>query len=323
MSGAGRTRARPTVFGIVVVVALVAAAVVRPQVADPSVTGLVWAGLLGAVLLGVIWPLLAVRLVGVQIVNSPDDLVVGQLGSLELELSGRASGLAVGVTGSGASVIDMVAPGRVRVPLTIGHRGAYRQVRIDLGSDAPFGILWVSRSRVVELPHQLLVGPSVEAVDAMPRELAGQWSDPLPLGAGSNGEAVRSVRPYVTGDPVHLVHWPSTARIGSLVVRELEPPATRGLAVVVDLGGERDDPDLVEQVASRAAGAARSARSRGARVVLCTVEHSGPVAAEAPDELAVQRRLALAVHGAPPDAPDGWPALRLSPGSVPTTAAGR
>ena len=49
----GRTQLRPTVFGIVVVVLLIAAGLLRPSVADPSVTGLVWAGLLGAVLLAV------------------------------------------------------------------------------------------------------------------------------------------------------------------------------------------------------------------------------------------------------------------------------
>lgn len=333
-----RTQARPTVFGLVVTVLLVVAAIVRPPVADPSVTGLVLAGLFGALVLGIVWPLVTVRTIGLRVVAAPSDLVVGQLATLELELTGRASGLSIGATGAGAAVVDVVAPGRIRIPLTVSQRGVYRRVRIDVGSDAPFGILWATRARAVELPRQLLVGPGTQPLDAHPGELPGDLQDPLPSGAGSTGEAVRSVRPYVTGDPAHLVHWPSTARIGALVVRELEPPAARGLAIVVDLtarpasgggpvvgaadrGLESGSDDVasvdavsVDLAAARAAGAAESARAKGARVVLCTVEATGPVVAEAPDDLAVQRRLALAIEGAPPAPPEGWPVLSVAVG---------
>ncbi len=313
-----RTKLRPTVFGLAVAVVLLIAGVLRPSVADPSVTGLVWAGLLGALLLGIVWPMIAVRLIKVRIVAAPQDLVVGQLSSLELELSTRASGLAIGCTGSGTSVIDVVSPGVVRIPLTIATRGAYRWIRIDVGSDAPFGIMFANRTRLVALRRQLLVGPVSASERIAARELAGDLQDPSPSGHGSSGEAVRSVRPYVTGDPSHLVHWPSTARVGSLVVRELEPPATRGLAIVVDLtplasGGDTAVPDQeVERAASRAAGIAEAALDEGARVLLSTVEGSGPVLAEVADLLDVRRRLALAVAGAPSAAPEDWPSVRIA-----------
>jgi len=331
-----RTQLRPTVFGMVVALVLVVAAALRPPVADPSVTGLVWAGLAGAVALGVIWPVINVRMIGVRAVAAPADLVVGQLATVELELTGRASGLSIGATGSGAAVIDVVSPGVIRIPLTIAHRGAYQRIRVDVGSDAPFGVLFANRTRLVDLPRQLLVGPEPVAHPAVPGELPGDLQEPMPSGHGSTGEAVRSVRPYVVGDPSHLVHWPSTARTGSLVVRELEPPSAKGLAIVVDLrppGAVADpasaapassassstsaapDPqamDLaVETTAGRAAGAAASAMERGARVVLCTVEASGPVVAEVADALGVSRRLALAVSADPPAAPEGWPTLHL------------
>lgn len=337
-----RTLVRPTVFGLAVAVVLLAAGVLRPAVADPSVTGLVWAGLLGALLLGMVWPIVTVRLVKVRIVAAPQDLVVGQLSSLELELSTRASGLAIGCTGSGTSIVDVVSPGATRIPVTISARGAYRWIQIDVGSDAPFGIMWANRTRLVALPRQLLVGPESARESVALSELPGDLQDPSPSGHGSSGEAVRSVRPYVTGDPSHLVHWPSTARVGSLVVRELEPPATRGLAVVVDLtpldppdvpsehtargdvtthfGGEGTG-DPVEVAASRAAGIAESALDSGARVLLCTVESSGPVSAEVADLLDVRRRLALAVEGTPSSPPDDWPTVRIVAGLVAASAA--
>ncbi len=340
----GRTQLRPTVFGVVVAALLVVAGILRPSVADPSVTGLVWAGLLGALLLGLVWPAVTVRLVKVRIVAAPQDLVVGQLSSLELELTTRASGLSVGCTGSGTSVVDAVSPGVVRIPVSISARGAYRWIRIDVGSDAPFGIMWANRSRLVALPRQLLVGPESRREHVTLTELPGDLHDPSPTGHGANGEAVRSVRPYVTGDPSHLVHWPSTARVGSLVVRELEPPATRGVAIVVDLtplaatsppsarlpsrnrrDGTTSESDLpmaagvagavdpVEAAASRAAGIAEVALDEGARVLLSTVESSGPVVAEVADLLDVRRRLALAVAGAPSSPPDDWPVVRIAP----------
>lgn len=313
MTGRPRTSARPTVFGIVVLVLLVAGLALRPPVADPSVTGLVWAGLFGAALLGVIWPLVTVRILGVRVAVAPTDLVVGQLVTLELELTGRASGLSIGATGSGTSVIDVVSPGTVHIPFSVARRGAFQQVRIDVASDAPFGIVQARVTRLVDVPHQLLVGPAAEACRVQPAELPAELTESTPSGSGVTGDSVRTVRPYVVGDPAHLVHWPSTARTGSLVVRELEPPAARGIAIVVDLGmpGETDD-ELVERCAARAAGAAHQALDAGARVVMCTAEAGGPVIAESPDELTVRRRLALAVPGRPAAPPSGWPTLHLS-----------
>lgn len=323
------SRVRPTVFGIAVAVVIVVAAILRPSVADPSVTGFVWAGLLGAVVLGVAWPIVAVRSLGVRVVSAPTDLVVGELTTIELELTGRASGLSIGATGSEAVVVDVVSPGTIRIPATISARGRYSRLSVDVASDAPFGIAWVQRSRLVDLPRPMLVGPATIPVAATPHELAGMMQEPLPQGQGTSGESVRTVRPYVTGDPAHLVHWPTSARVGSLVVREMEPPATRALAVVVDLtdrspagdagtghSGSGDVATRVEVAAGQAVGLVESALMQGARVVLCTAEAAGPVAAEVPDLLAARRRLALATAGSPALAPEDWPSIRVTPDGV-------
>lgn len=325
---------RPTIFGAVVVLVLGVTIVLQRAVADPSVAGLVWAGLAAAAALGAVWPIITVRSVGMRIVQAPSDLVVGQLGSLEIELTGRASGLTVRCTGSPLLVVDVVSPGVTRIPIEVAARGAYRSIRVDVGSDAPFGIAVAMRRRTLELPRQLLVGPASIPVDPALGELVGQRIDALPRGVSMSGELVRSVRPYVSGDPSHLVHWPTTARVGSLVVRELDPPVATGLAIIVDLTAPRTQrtsgadrsaltsgPEqgielgafiAIEQAASRAAGAAESALASGARVVLCTVEDSGPVVDEVSDLLAVRRRLSLAVDGATPGAPHGWPTLLIS-----------
>ena len=354
-----RTELHPTIFVVVVVAVLVVTLAPRVAVADPSVAGLVWAGLVDAAVLGALWPMVTVRAVGMRIVHAPTDLVVGQLGSLEIELTGRASGLTVRCTGSPLLVADVISPGVTRIPIEVAARGAYRGIRIDVGSDAPFGIAVALRRRTLALPRQLLVGPASVSVDAPVGELVGEQTDTLPRGVSMSGESVRAVRPYVVGDPSHLVHWPTSARVGTLVVRELEPPVATGLAIVVDLtaprpvgaaprpaspaasvmqkasvralsapqnggGGSGGDGQgiglgaflAVEHAAAHAAGAAELALAQGARVVLCTVEGPGPVVDEVADLLGVRRRLASAVDGPPPAAPDGWPTLRIS--AIPT-----
>ncbi len=309
----GRCTVRPTVFGLVVVLVLAVGLLLRPATADPSVTGLVAAALAGAVALGCIWPVIVVRNVGIAVRRAPRDLVVGQLGSLELELSGRASGLSLACTGSGVTVVDVSSPGTVRLPLTIAARGVYRKILVDVASDAPFGVLWVRRTRVVELPVELLVAPVPEPWVVPALELAGHDQAVAPIGAANRGEVVRSVRPYVVGDPAHLVHWPTSAHSGALVVRELEPPTVEGVALVLDLSRVDLEPSEVEQVVARAAGAAGDLLDRGARVVLCSSEVTGPVTGEVTEQLGLRRRLARAVPGPAGSVPDGWPRHVVAP----------
>jgi uncharacterized protein (DUF58 family) len=160
----------------------------------------------------------------------------------------------------------------------------------------------------VALPAEIRVAPRPLTVDwfATGTKLEG-IRDPR-TSAGWAGEVVRSVRPYAPGDPAHLVHWPSTARRGSLVVKELEPPSAVGQAIVVDL---RDLGEHRERAASYAAGAARAVLAAGGSLVLCTAEESGPRTARATSMLEVGRRLARAVEGLPGPAPDGWPVVEI------------
>ena len=308
-----RTQVRPTVFGIVLAVLVAAGLVLRPPTADPSVTGLVVAGLLGALVVGVVWPVVVTRRLDVTVAASPPELIAGQLGSLEVELSGRASALALSCTGTGMTVLDIAAPGIVRLPLSVRARGVYRAVQVDIGSDAPFGIVRAQHTRVVELPTELLVGPVPIDHALAPSELRGDETIAATAGASLRGDSVRSVRPYVPGDPPHLVHWPTTARTGEVVVRELDPPAAVGLAVVVDLRDPTGSGDP-ERAASLAQGAVERLLATASRVVLCTAEAGGPVTAEVLTPAESRARLARAVDGIPGAVPEGWPSRVVAAG---------
>ena len=336
----GKTVFRPTIFGLLLVAVLTTTLLIGFAVADPTAAALVWAGLAAVAAFGALWPLITVRSVGIEILSAPTDLVVGQLGSVQVKLTGRASGLTLRCSGSPLLLADLVSPGLVQVPLEVSTRGAYSSIRLDLGSDAPFGIALALRTRTLKLPRRLLVGPVTLPQTARVGDLVGPQSLNLPRGLATSGESVRSVRPYTSGDPQHLVHWPSTARLGSLVVKELEPPVATGLAIVLDLSltseagsselGSSEDGSSepgavisrVEDAASRAAGLAENALAQGARVVLCTAQADGPVSAEVSSLLHLRRRLALAVAGMPAAAPTDWPAVVVRPAVAVETAVG-
>jgi uncharacterized protein (DUF58 family) len=177
-------------------------------------------------------------------------------------------------------------------------------VRIELRTSAPLGVFVRTRVVRVELPVELAVAPrpTVETPSLSERPGEGVATVPSMLGPRA-GDTVRSVRPYVAGDAARLVHWPTSARRGTLVVREHEPPAAVGVALVVDLNGTRDD---VEQAASRAAGIGRATLAAGGGLWCCTSEAGGPVSAMVVDVRDLNRRLARARDGEPGAPPPGW-----------------
>lgn len=317
-SRAARTTLRPTIFGMVLLLMLSAAWVLRPPVADPAVTGLVFGGLAGALALGMFWPVVMLGLVRMRVSDSPSDLVVGQLASVEVELKGMARGMSVSVVGSTVTTTDLASPATELVPVAFVDRRVYRRLELEVGSDAPFGVMWATRRLSVDLPALIYVGPQSDLNWVEPERASGDVTRSDSIRGQVLGETVRSVRPYVPGDPAHLVHWPTTARAGSLVVREFEPPTDEALAIVVDLGarlvdGSEADSESREAAARRAAGLAETALARGVRVVLCTAQEAGPVTCEVPDLTAARRQLAAAIVGQPGRAPVGWPTVHVSP----------
>ena len=67
----------------------------------------------------------------------------------------------------------------------------------------------------------LLVQPHVIALDPRPagraRHLEGPVSD---TGAARHAQTFHSLREYVPGDDIRRIHWRSTARTGTLMVRD-------------------------------------------------------------------------------------------------------
>ncbi len=83
-----------------------------------------------------------------------------------------------------------------------------------------------------------------------------------------------SVREYTQGESLRRVHWPTTARRGQLMVKELEDAPRDAVAVVLDCdpaGVAGEPPDSSFDAAVRAAGSVlRAYVTRGRRAVLVT-----------------------------------------------------
>ncbi len=301
----GGTRPTGLGWGLVVVTGFVVWS--PPPSAAAEVTAVLVAAALGLVVVGVVVPMVLVRRITVE-VRSPRDVTVGDRVLLDLALHGRVGRVTVRALDPTGPWVRTESPGTGQVEHLADRRGLFQAVRVEVRVTAPLGVAAARRVLYVELPY---------AVEVAPRPLAVTWHPaPAPVEAGPHpvarpalsGDLVRSVRPYVAGDPPHLVHWPTSARTGTLVVRELEPPRPVGQAVVVDL---RDLGAETERAASYGLGAARAVLASGGELVLATCEHGGPVVGRVSNPVDAGRRLARAVPGPPGVPPPGWPVVEI------------
>jgi len=261
-------------------------------------------GIGSVVALAAVLPWFALRKVTVA-VEAPREGTVGRTAELTIDLqAGRSAQplklLPLGFDGPWTGVIT---PARGQLPLVPMKRGVFTSVLLDVRSAAPIGLVWWKRRILVELARPFEVGPRPAAVELeAPRGADESGTDDGRV-ASATADAVKTIREYVAGDPIKLVHWAATARAGELMVKELESPVAPVLCIGLDLRGGAEA--AVEEAAARAAGLALAALRAGVPVTLLTSEtagpRSGPVAA--PSE--VNRRLARAVPGPLPAPPRG------------------
>jgi uncharacterized protein (DUF58 family) len=128
-----------------------------------------------------------------------------------------------------------------KVELLFPKRGLYRQDAFGIRSKFPFGLF--EKTRRVESPLQVVVYPQVQP--------AQQFFEVLPLLSGEmesyhrgRGNDLYALRAYETSDSVRHVDWKSTAKTGSMKVREYAREDERRLLLVLDpyLGPAPNDP---------------------------------------------------------------------------------
>jgi uncharacterized protein (DUF58 family) len=140
--------------------------------------------------------------------------------------------------------------------LPTSQRGTYSVGPVEVPRADPFGLC--RRVTALGEPQVISVHPRVLSLRPLPtgtsQNLEGPSSDTSPQGSVT----FHRLREYVIGDDLRTVHWPSTARLGKLVVRHYVDTAQPYTVVLVDLRPEVYSPETFEEAMDVAASVATS-----------------------------------------------------------------
>jgi uncharacterized protein (DUF58 family) len=175
----------------------------------------------------------------------------GERRSPTLELRDGVSG-----TRGARLMVSPVDPGtsvRAAYRLPTERRGILAIGPLHVAMEDPFGLARV-RLKVSGV-SELTVYPHIDEVVPVPFTTG---NDPLagaehPNALGRSGEDFYALRPYVVGDDLRRVHWPSTARHDELQVRQDELPWQGRTTVLLDVRAMHHRGHSIELAISAAA----------------------------------------------------------------------
>jgi uncharacterized protein (DUF58 family) len=247
-------------------------------VVELYIAGVAGLGLVAVALLVVLRPPPAL-----EVVRSvrPSRVHAGTASRVELRVANRGPRrspvvtLADGVTGTAGARLLL---GRLRPEQSViatyrlptERRGIVRIGPLDIEIVDPFGL--VRRRIPAGSTTELTVLPPVVDLLPLPFTLG---DDPLagaeqPNHLGRTGEDFYALRPYVVGDELRRVHWPSTARTGELQVRQDEQPWQGRVTVLLDVRRTTTDGPGFERMVTAAASVIAASGRRGDLVRLVT-----------------------------------------------------
>ena len=148
--------------------------------------------------------------------------------------------------------------------VTLPARGRRRLPRLRATTGFPFG-LFVKTGPPLLFDEEVLVYPAVHPV--RPREIGRAVSGETTARRRGRGHDLYNLRPYRAGDEPHLIHWPTSAKAGGLMVRELEEDTTEDTRLVLT-GTGAGDGERLERALSEAASLALHLLRRGTGVEL-------------------------------------------------------
>ncbi len=162
--------------------------------------------------------------------------------------------------------ISAGAQDTARCEVEFVKRGVYALDRLRIETSFPFGLF--TKERRVSLPGELVIWPRTDRPTPDPFSAPGGKPSHTALATagrpGARGE-FESLREFRAGDDLRDVHWRSTARVGTPVVRTYLDDASESRWLVVDV--QDTDASSVERalenLASVATRYAREGRSYG------------------------------------------------------------
>jgi uncharacterized protein (DUF58 family) len=142
------------------------------------------------------------------------------------------------------------AAGGAEYRVLADRRGVVSLGPLRVGRADPLGLAAVYRESGGA--DRVWVHPRWERLRTVP---AGRVADPEGTadGAPAGAQTFHSLRDYVPGDDLRLVHWRSSARLDKLVVREYIDTSQPRLHVIVDDRPTAGGEDRLDEVASAAA----------------------------------------------------------------------
>lgn len=254
---------------------------------------IVAAAMLALVACAWVWVVLNWRALAVRREVSPRRLHAGGTSTVTLDLSNPRL-----VPTPVARITDEV-DGTVRADAQVppirrksGTRASYRlpterRGRLEIGPmktrvTDPFGMASATRTSAPDT--SLLVLPRVDQIPPPPQPggVMAQKVDRSPNRIGASGDEFSSLRAYAVGDDLRKVHWPSSARVGDLVVRNEQIPEHGHSLVLLDTRAVAAGEDTFEQMVSAAASIVVACRDRGDRIRFVTtagVDHTADTVA--------------------------------------------
>jgi uncharacterized protein (DUF58 family) len=170
-----------------------------------------------------------------------------------------------------ASLADQeVARAAYRLPTQ--QRGIFQVGPLEVTNTDGFGLAQVTRP--VAAATELTVYPRIDQIAAMPQT---RGHDPLagadhPTALGLSGEDFYGLREYQIGDDLRRVHWPSTARLDELMIRQHEMPWQGRATVLLDVRASVHTTESLELAVSAAASIVTACFRRGSLIRLVSTD---------------------------------------------------
>lgn len=232
-------------------------------------------------------------------VPSPDDgrPATSDRGGPAVAEPGRADGDVIDIE---LGRLTPLEPVRVRRTSTGLRRGRVRVGPAAIVRRDVFGL--AERREVVSDVLEAIVMPRHAAAAPVPRDagIVPRQSEGSSAVRSHGGDDFFALRPYAPGDDLRRVHWPSTARLGELLVRQEEASWEHGVVVVCDLRRAVHDPVSFEKALEAAATLVVSSADSGAAVRLLATDRYDSASGSGPAHTqAILEHLAEAVPSSP------------------------
>lgn len=120
--------------------------------------------------------------------------------------------------------------------LRLRHRGEYRFGPLRLSSRFPLGL--IERGQIYPMPDRVLVYPRVGRLTRSAQQHllgAAELSSERRARSGVFHDEFHHLREYRAGDNPRAIHWRTSARRGSLILREFEQNREQHLCLLLDL----------------------------------------------------------------------------------------